>query len=196
MEWSEEKRLRRLSQVLGALLITSLLLSRTLWVSGTRLFPKSPIAGWLPELPFVIELLAFLVVICSAFGLVVRPKNVRFILPLLIVSLLLCAFDQLRIQPWLYLYLLLLAPIYVLNKSNQVDQLRWLFSLLRFSVIALYVWSGIHKINPEYWGYTHAFIVGPVVEMCPDSWSHVWKISGYVAPFIEVILGLLLFLSP
>jgi len=190
VNWSEEIRLRRLIQLLGALVAFSLLITRSLWASSTRLFPKAPIFDQLIEIPFSIEIVVWGITICVAIALVFYPSKFKLILPLIILIVLQCVFDQIRIQPWLYLYLLLLFPLW-LAKNHDYYKQQWLMSLVRFVVIALYMWSGIHKINPEYWDYTHGFILAPIIQKCPDDWSNFWNASGYAVPFIEMALGIL-----
>jgi hypothetical protein len=192
VNWSEEIRLKRLVQILGSLMTCSLLLTLSLWTSSTRLFPKSPVFYWLPNLPFSIEATLVVIIIGCSIAMVIRPTNFQLILPLLVLPVIQCVFDQLRIQPWLYLYMLLLLPVW-LAKYYEGNERRWLMSILRFIVMTLYMWSGIHKVNPEYWNYTHGFIMAPIINLCPDSWLYLWEASGYMAPFIESILGFLLF---
>ena len=138
MNWSEEIRLRRLIQLLGALVAFSLLITRSLWASSTRLFPKAPIFDQLIEIPFSIEIVVWGITICLAISLVFYPSKFKLILPLIILIVLQCVFDQIRIQPWLYLYLLLLFPLW-LAKNHDYYKQQWLMSLVRFVVIALYL---------------------------------------------------------
>lgn len=191
MNWSETKRLQTLPVIIGLLLIVTLIISKGIWVLDGRLFPKTPLISSLPDLPYAIDFLIYGLLLIGSGLLVLRWKTERVALGLALFLAFSCLFDFMRMQPWAYLYWLILLALSS-NKPDDETRQQLVLSLLRYLVIALYIWSGIHKINPEYYGYTHEYIVSPFKSITPESWESFWSLSGYIVPYLEVLLGLLL----
>ncbi|HYG17750.1 MAG TPA: MauE/DoxX family redox-associated membrane protein [Ohtaekwangia sp.] len=93
--------------------------------------------------------------------------------------------DQMRWQPWIYLYSLLLVPY--LLKVHQGIRERSLIVCLQLIVAGVYVWSGIHKLNVGFLDVTFAQMtrVLGVADPLRD-----WKEIGYAIPLIEMATGI------
>lgn len=152
-----------------ALLVASLSgfwISYPLWIS-TRSFPTLPLFDWLPEIShawdkvwFIIELL---LLVCACLHEKRKTATVLFG----VSTVLLTFFDQNRIQPWLYIYLVLLA---LLNWGRTFEA-RLFFS-------SIYFWSGIQKFN---FNFLHYFLPGFFLKGIDLSSIPSWVLIGVSA---------------
>ena len=94
---------------------------------GLDIFPTSVI-------PF------FFYALLVAIVLVNIPRIAKYIFPILFILTLALVLDDInRLQPWLFMHMALLM-VWLYRKKDS-------FLLLRIFLIALYLWSGIHKLN-------------------------------------------------
>lgn len=126
-------------------LAAGVFLSWPLWYAPARSsFPLLPIMGaahfettWFSIL-CVGLLLSSLVAV-----LVFSAKNIPIVV-LLISVITLCCFDLNRLQPWVWMYGLILFAVLVGKSEMETrDTLRWLLA-------AIYAWSGFHKLTPYF----------------------------------------------
>ena len=97
--------------------------------------------------------------------------------------------DQNRGQPWLYLYwMLLLFTLFPPPVS---------MAACRCAISVAYIWSGIQKLNPQFFKIIPAWFVQPAVHWhLPAGIIDLlrWSIAG--APFLEFGIGVALWISP
>lgn len=179
----DAQRLEQGTRLLGVALLVHLLLSFRLW-AGERLFPHVPVWQNLALPGFVEYLVAAALVLLSA-GLVVLPRDRRLALQLAIMLPAYCLFDQMRLQPWLYLFWLLLVA-----RCGSQENPRIALGVQRLAIAGLYVWSGLHKLNPEYWNYTHGFVLQPLQVYLPAAVFQALLGGSYLAGPMEALLGL------
>ncbi|MEZ4687635.1 MAG: hypothetical protein R3B47_16700 [Bacteroidia bacterium] len=55
--------------------------------------------------------------------------------------------DQMRLQPWVYMYFFLLLPFVFVKRES--PETIWL-PCLQIIMVAMYLWSGFHKFNPNF----------------------------------------------
>ncbi len=167
-----------------------MLLSPHLWINSGRLFSMmSPIEG-MPILaaPFD-KILLFIFVGSSLAWIVIEKKGIGFIslgsLLLLVVQ------DQMRWQPWVYLYLLMLVPfLYYAEKKENEEAL---VLCLQFILVGVYVWSGIQKINLHFVdGVLAQFIKLSGIHLSFEGWKKIFYLTPFVIPCVEIVLGLAL----
>jgi hypothetical protein len=166
--------------------ITGILLSPKLWISDGRFFPMLKPFEIIPSLtsPVDIILISLFVVLCFLW-LFYENRIIGLMAIGSLAAMLLQ--DQMRWQPWVYLYFLLLIPF--LLQSNNVTSRRLVLICLQWIVAGVYIWSGIHKWNINFLDGTFAHIIkssGIGAEF------QTWKKAGYIIPFIEVSTGLAL----
>jgi len=152
-------------------------ISFPLWTQD-RLFPLLPVFNFLNFPSFIGNYLIY-VLLGVLISILFFPKKITISLALLLL-LLLGLEDQMRWQPWVYIYLLFfLGFIFRIPASNRLFYFRLL-------LISIYFWSGIHKINPNF--VDHIFI-----PMARDVFMlHIpkYRIIGYGVSLLEIGIGI------
>lgn len=178
--YSFDKILREISMGFMA----SILFSYKLWTSE-REFPTFPIFEWL-SLPVWLEY-GFLSILIISLTLLIIFKSQRVLLSR--ISLLLLIFllmvDQMRIQPWTYFFGLLILPFSITENKNEI------IGYLKFLLIVLYIWSGIHKFNP----YFEILIFEDILVHLfgAENPSLLWmRDFSIMIPILEILAGLFL----
>lgn len=165
--------------VLLALLI-SIIITKELWFAE-RAFPLIPFFESFPSLS---NINVFYILI----GLVVSNiiLNHRLLLTLLLLVIpIVCALDQMRIQPWLYYYILVLCCL--LFKDSRTSLL-----YLRCITITIYIWSGIHKININFIDHVFPDLFSSILSDTLISHSNL---LAFGVPAIEIAIGIFLICS-
>jgi len=145
----EFNRLKILRYLLSAGLLAGMLLSRELWFPSHRSFPRVPFLFALPDavaVPVERSLCIILIVALIAAP-VVRRANIVSAIAIAALGLLIF-FDAMRLQPWVYQYLLLLSVL-ALHREHTKDEQTPQYTLGQSQIVvaALYIWSGLQKLN-------------------------------------------------
>ncbi len=175
---------------LGSLIFVKLF-TFNLWTSE-RAFPHAPVADWVPALPAPLDSLLLLGEMILMGSLLLFPQRNKW-LPLFFVILLCWVLpDQVRLQPWYYLYALLLVPAWLYKAPERETHNNGALLCMQVVVIGLYSWSGIHKHSHDFYNYVHGFISKPLEPYLPAT-VYEWVVQlGVVAPWFELAAGLLL----
>ena len=187
------KNLKRLQLIRVAIcfaLIIGILLSIELWFPITRSFPRAPLLIELPEaiVPLVERVLSGMLMIFLTLTALVSSRKVSVTA---IASLvLLIFFDQMRLQPWVYQYLvlLILLTLSTWHKQNESDINRTL-GVLQLTVAALYFWSGLQKMN---FSFTHEILpelLIPFQNFLPSNHSQEFVAIGLFIALAETLIG-------
>lgn len=166
--------------------VVGVLLSKQLWINTGRFLPNLKPFDFVPTLPSPLDtiLLLLFIVVCLIW-IFYETKIIGFLaIGTLIIIL---VQDQMRWQPWVYLYLLMLLP-YLLRSNHNGDE-RLILTVLQWIIAGVYLWSGIHKLNQSFLDGTYTQMIsatGIKVE------SQSWKKLGYIIPIIELSMGLAL----
>jgi hypothetical protein len=150
-----------------------LALSPKLWLSE-RVYPMTPVWPPLRAIPAPLDYFLYgtMLALLVAIAFVERPgKLIGFFVPL---AILVALFDQSRWQPWFYQYLVMLIAVGLGKQALDV---------CRLVMVCTYFWSGLQKANLEFVHNVFPFMLG--------SWAGVvpaWM--GFVAPFVEVAIGI------
>ncbi len=108
-------------------------------------------------------------------------------LSLFVISSLLIAQDQLRLQPWFYMYLLLLIPVLYYWQQEQHAYLKRYCQLV---IAGVYFWSGIHKIHPNFF----ELVLKPILQFYSglgnSFWINKFSTVSYLVPVLELSVGL------
>ena len=116
-----------------------------LWYAAARTsFPLLPIAGTAHTEAAWISLCSIGLLLLSLTATIIFSTKKAPIIALLISLILLCCLDLNRLQPWIWLYGLILATVLFGQSITETrDTLRWLLA-------AVYAWSGFHKLTPYF----------------------------------------------
>jgi len=159
------------------------LLSPKLWINEGRFFPViQPFEG-IPVLPSPYDIILLSLFIALSVIWIFYDKR-RVGIAAIASLLAILVQDQMRWQPWVYLYLLMLVPF--LTQSSKTGNKRLLFISLQWIVAGVYIWSGIHKLNSN-------FLDGTFSEMYKAAGVRLdfqtWREAGYVIPILEISIG-------
>lgn len=167
---TRKNRLKLLRYIISASFLAGILLSRELWfATAARSFPRVPLLVALPEtVGLFVERLLCVILIGALMSMPVvrRPKNC-FLIAIASLTVLIF-FDQMRLQPWVYQYLLLLGVLALDGWQTNEDaarddaSLNHVLSLMQLVVAALYVWSGVQKLN---FSFSHEILPGFVAPL-------------------------------
>ena len=106
------------------------------------------------------------------------------LITILILIFVLVIQDQMRWQPWVYIYGLMLLPFCFWKGQNfEVGE------YLQVVMIGVYIWSGIHKINPGFVHVTFQSILRDFMGMNHPEVFNKLKYLGYFVPLIETVIG-------
>ena len=110
------------------------------------------------------------------------------------ILLLLGIFDQMRWQPWAYQYMLCLAPMAFVGRSDDRAGMLAGLDCVRLILIAIYVWSGIHKFGVQFQRTYQSDVVVQWLEATSGWLRELILFSGKVVPWMEIAIGACLLL--
>jgi hypothetical protein len=146
-------------------MLAGLLLSPKLWLSS-RLYPLTPVWSGLHPIPPPFDWVLYGALLVSVAAAAVWPRAVATFLGLAAAMV---AFDQSRLQPWLYQYSFMLLALGFGGDPKNV---------CRLIMASVYFWSGVQKLNGGFVDDAFPWLVGPF-----HGWIPLW--AGRVVPFIE-----------
>lgn len=167
--------------------IAGFLCSPMLWRNDGRLFPLIKPAEAIPIIPAPFDVL--LMILFTSLGILwlFIPRR-AFGFAAVACLLVVLTQDQMRWQPWVYIYLLMMMPYLLYPNRDEQSILNYLQLILP----GVYIWSGLHKFSIN-------FIEGPFLQIITDSqynidFSAIRKL-GYFVPLIETSMGVMLLTS-
>jgi hypothetical protein len=138
-------KMTKTTRIAALALLGGVLCSWPLWDVGERpfRFPLLPLFGeahFAAPVPMHWQAL----LLCAlAAALALRPRNRGLLMAVIGCTLLLCLLDLNRLQPWVWLYLLILAAALTPHSSPLTPHPSFLLA-------AVYFWSGFHKLTPYF----------------------------------------------
>jgi len=187
---SVKKRLSLILQTVCIALITGIILSFNLWISD-RFYPLASVFNFIPPLASPFDSIAAILLILLLLAIYYNFKSF-FIYAALTLLIMLLLQDQNRWQPWIYLYMLFLIPylLFPVRKEIKGNLLPY-FQLI---LIAVYIWSGIHKLHPNFINITFKSILADLFRIHNPETINSLKPFGYGVGIVEIIIGLTLLL--
>jgi uncharacterized membrane protein YphA (DoxX/SURF4 family) len=176
-------RLRLVKVLILLAFVAGVLCSFLLWRNEGRLLPVIKPFDAFPTLPAPLDLILLTLFVASLSVWIFLPK--KLFGGITIASLLIILIqDQMRWQPWVYIYLLLLLPFLQQSRTQEND--KSILNTLQLMLAGIYVWSGLHK-------FTVNFIEGPFAQMMVESGFDLDFLAirklGYFIPLIEMSMG-------
>ena len=147
---------------------------------GARFVFQSPV---LVDQILSVILVVSLILIAVSF----RPKI--FLISAITALVLLVFFDQMRLQPWVYQYFLLLVVITLNDESDSNQTL----GLAQIIVAGLYFWSGVQKLNFTFSHETLPILLAPLQSFFP-SIEPPYIFLGIGIALTEIFIGIGLFI--
>jgi hypothetical protein len=161
--------------------LLSLLLTHDLWFMEGRLYAPAPVMAGLPSSPNIF-LYGLMLGVCGLlcvlpqqrrWGLLVAPAFIYFVLQ-----------DQLRGQFYLYMYVFALVACACVPKRVEDKH----FDAVRLMLAGVYIWAGVYKLNAIFITQVFPWFVAPFFPF-PEA----AKVIGFAVPFLEALVGVLLF---
>ncbi|MFT5641624.1 MAG: hypothetical protein ACI9A7_001729 [Cyclobacteriaceae bacterium] len=181
--------LQLLVRVIAFFFLVGILMSFPLWIP-TRDIPLLPLYPIHSYLAPMINWVALVSMICS-LGLIIWRTKKEFVWIFMLSLAIILSQDQLRWQPWVYLYSFLIIPFSI---SNDISD-KGIITYLRLVIIAVYLWSGIHKMNPHFANENFQFIIDTYFGFLPMDSRSIILNMGYFIPLIEILTAIF-FLIP
>lgn len=154
--------------------VFAMLLSLPLWLNA-REYPLLPMGAWVPILPAPWDAILLSV---ALLALVLSFRFEWGAIGFLGLSALIVAQDQNRLQPWFYMYWLLIL-LTAFPKPGALSAARVLLS-------AVYIWAGLSKCNALFFSEVAPFFVTPF----PPAMQALVSFAVSITPVIEVLIGL------
>ncbi len=168
-------------------LLFGLLLSYQLWHSD-RLFPLLPVANWIPDFVAPYDsFLAYGLILLILASIFINKKMIKW--GFIVLFLVFLLQDQMRWQPWIYTYLLVIIPFLWTDRNRNYSK-AGLIEYLQILLSGIYVWSGFHKFNASF--FENSFI--PLTRDTLGLPNHHFLLSNielsYAIPIIEILIGI------
>lgn len=104
-------------------------------------------------------------------------------------SILLILFDQTRLQPWVYQYLLVLGVLALAGRRTDDDvAAQQTLGLVQILIAGLYCWSGVQKMNFTFSHETLSLVLAPLGNLFP-SIDRAFGVIGAAIAVIETLIG-------
>lgn len=156
--------------------------SLPLWHSQ-RLFPLCPVFEGFSTFPANLDaIFPYITLGFLFFGAVFKKRWSTIIGFSLLIILLLQ--DQLRWQPWVYLYASLLVPF--LSKKPKPEII---LSYVQILLIGVYFWSGVHKIGPGFNEGTFDRMLTALFFIDDPATKSQLHFLGYLIPLFEILIA-------
>lgn len=164
--------------------IVALFVAQDFWLSDRGLILPHPVLP-LPGLPLWIEKSVWFLSMGICSVLLVFPQHRRLALLQVAIFVFWVLGDELRWQPFLYMYHFVFLALGLAPKTLSDENL----DALRYMTAGIYFWAGFHKIN--------IIFVSAVFPWFVSSWLtniYVSFLIGAAVPFLEVAIGICLLL--
>ncbi|MEW6468913.1 MAG: hypothetical protein AB1458_08315 [Bacteroidota bacterium] len=187
-------RLRIAVLVLAGATLSGMAISWKLWLTE-RFFPLTPVIAPLADLPELFSRLLFaaIILLVLLYAWKMRALFLRVLIPLLFIEVLI---DQNRLQPWYYQYLLMwLLLLFYPNKSNAAAA-EGILNNFRLIICGIYFWSGMQKLNAEYFNDTAFWLMQPLEHYLPVSWVNMLGYAAWAIGPFEICLAIGLLFAP
>lgn len=178
---------KNFARVTLAFFLASFLISFPLW-NTERLFPNFPAFEFLKDLSFINSYSAYFIFGLTILGIIFPNRKVIAVYILTIVFSLLL--DQMRIQPWVYFYILCILPFAL--KSSWNEQKKY----LQLIFVGLYIWSGFHKMNPNFTSLIFESILVDGLKIQSIEIISFAKHFSFIVPILEILCGILFLFKP
>lgn len=137
----------RLIRVIVLALSVQLLISLPLWIASERTFPTVALFTSFPvQWGNSLDAFFYISLLISCLLLFIEPFNRKAYFFLLSVYLLFLLEDINRLQPWAYLYLMMLSSLLFFDSKDSVHVL----TVFRIVLSSVYFWGGLQKINVHF----------------------------------------------
>lgn len=185
------KEARLLKVVLPLAVLCGFALSRRLWVySPGRLYPSVPVFDFLPTVAPTLGYVWFGALVVLLVLAAVRARARVYAAAFVALACAYVLFDESRLQPWLYQYLFMMLALAA--HSRRGGDAREPLRACALVVACVYFWSGVQKLNPQFFAEVLPSLAAPYLARLPASFARLLTPLGALVPLTEICAGLLL----
>ena len=150
-----------------------MLCSARLWLASGRSFPLTPVAGWLPQPPYPLDVVLFGAALVSLAGIALWRRPAPFLKIFLALLAVLAALDQSRWQPWMLEYAVMFGALLALPAGPRAPD------ACRLLLICTYFYAGLQKLN-----YGFPTVLAAMLRPMFDRFGldSAWLAAGTLAP--------------
>ena len=189
-------QIRIITRIIAIACLLSMLLSYKLWL-GDRVFPLTPVFDFLPAFYHPLDIVLFCVAIFLLICITVLRNPQKYILSFLICAFILALLDRNRWQPWFYQYVLMLFVVSFFNyRCDDTKQQQAIVTIFKLMIAAVYFWSGLQKLNPNFLADTFPWLMEPITNHMAKGAINHFTWLGKMFPMIEFLTGIALFITP
>jgi hypothetical protein len=152
----------------------------------------SPVLDSLPPIPVPFDHILLGALLVALAVAAVAPSPRPFLLGALVLALSVAIWDQSRWQPWLYQYLLMLSAF--LPGASRAKEGDRALDTCRLVLVALYLWSGLQKLNVTFVTTVFPWLVEPLTRLLPTPLREWLAGAGLAVPLLETTIALALLL--
>jgi hypothetical protein len=193
------RELRWVRAALGLCFLATLLVSYRAWLSSGRDFPLVPVIDGLPQPPYPLDWLLFGGMVAALLGMSFARRPAPYLAAVLVIPAVWMVLDQARWQPYLLTYLAgaacLLAGERPPLRAAGDPPARWHMAPYQLSLCAVYLYSGVHKLNLRWIEGSFRGWTSPITERLgidPAAVPRAMFAGGVLAAAGEAALGLAL----
>lgn len=189
-EESASRDVRLLKAALALALLCGFALSRRLWFYSPRLYPSVPVFDFLPGVAPAASYVWFGALVVLLLLVAVRARPRAYAAAFVALASLHVLFDESRLQPWFYQYLFMMLALaaHTWRDEDAREPLR----ACALVVACVYFWSGVQKLNPQFFAEVMPSLVAPYVERLPALFARLLTPLGVLIPLTEICAGLML----
>ena len=176
-------------------ILASVLMSFHLW-AGQRFFPKAPLFYNTFGLGGIYDYVNI-----SVLGILLLLSlflNKRYPVVLLILwSVYLCIDDQNRLQPWFFMYnVILLVWLFYKKRVDEPNNYHAVFISMQFILAGVYIYSGLQKMNSNFVSDTYSWFISPLENLFSERQMNLFYRFGSIFSYFELSLGFLVLFKP
>jgi hypothetical protein len=195
LQISIPQRMMLLRITLTFSLMISVLLSLNLW-GGYRNVPYAAVVNYSGLRPPFDYLYICLAVLSWAASLFLNKQRL-FIFLAFIISALLVLFDVNRLQPWFYIYSVMMAIFIFYNgRVDDSNKFTAYFIVLQIIFASVYFFCGFSQLNALFVNTEFLEIISPLKNMVSERQFQFFNKLGYITPYMLMFVGLGLIISP
>lgn len=157
----------------------------------------APLVPGMPVLPAPLDWVLLGLLGVALLALLFVPDR-RFAFAVLGLLAVLLFQDQMRWQPWVYTYVLLLIPFAWKTttpktnkkKTTPSDTIDPYIPYVQIFLAGLYFWGGAHKLNANFGDAIYPLFVKALLKLPDGHWLYQAKLFSYFIPVTEIIVGI------
>lgn len=185
-------QIKNITRIIASACLLSMLLSYRLWL-GERPFPSTPVFQFLPIFHHPTDWILLSACFLLLLGIIIFRNPQKLIISFIVIAIFISMQDQNRWQPWFYQYLTMFFMLAFFNyRCDDIKKQKSIITTFQLMMAAIYFWSGIQKLNPNFLTDTFPWLMEPITNHLGKESLSYFDFLGRSFPLIETATGLML----